>query len=64
VALDEVIDHPYCNKASIEDLYGIHQYLANKAVELEGYKSKLDKYAVQRHKEIEQPVPEPGGKAE
>jgi len=61
---DEIIGFPHFEKASIEDLYDINRYLANKAVELEGFKSKLNQYAVQRHKEIEQPVPEAGGKAE
>ena len=64
VNADEVINHPFCEKAQIEDLYEINRYLANKVVELEGYRTKLDHYAVQRHKEIEQPIPEAGGKAE
>ncbi len=64
VLADEIIGYPHFEKASIEDLYSISRYLANKVIELEGLKHKLDQYAVQRHQEIEQPVPEPGGKAE
>lgn len=60
----EVIAYPHFEKASIEELWDINRYLANKVIELEGYTSKLDHYAVQRHKETEQPISEPGGKAE
>lgn len=59
IRAEEIIGYPHFEKASIEDFYDISRYLANKVIELEGQKQKLEQYAVQRHHEIEQPIPGP-----